>query len=68
MSDEIEKALKNTGDALKEGGHRLEAEGERGKREIAGDAMTPGEKLGSVGKEIVADGKAEVDKLKRETR
>lgn len=68
MGNEIDKAVKNAGDTLNEGVHRLESETEKGRRSVAGDAMSPGEKARSVGNEVVADGKAEADKLKREVR
>ncbi len=66
--NEINKTVKDIGDTLKEGAHRGEADAERAKRSVAGDAMTPGEKLGSVAKEVGSDTKAEIDKTKRSIR
>jgi hypothetical protein len=65
---EIEKTVKDLRDTVKEGVHRGEAEGEHAKRTVAGDAMTPGEKAGSVANEAVSDTKAEIDKAKRSIR
>ncbi|HET7812829.1 MAG TPA: hypothetical protein VFL13_00495 [Candidatus Baltobacteraceae bacterium] len=65
---EIGKAIKNVGDAVDEGIHRGEAAGERAKRDVAGDAMTPGEKLGSVANEVKRDVQADMDKAKRNIR
>jgi hypothetical protein len=68
LQDGIKKTLDNAGDALHEAGHRTSAEAERLKRKLAGDEMTPGEKVGSTvteGKERVL---AEVDKAKRDGR
>ena len=65
---EIGKAIKNVGDAVDETVHRGEAEGERAKRSVAGDAMTPGEKMGSVANEVKRDVQADIDKAKRNIR
>jgi hypothetical protein len=67
MSD-INKLGKDVGDAIKEGVHRGEADSERAKRTVAGDEMTPGEKAGSIAKEIGSDVKADIDKSKRTIR
>jgi hypothetical protein len=65
---DLNKAVKDVGDALKEGAHRGEAEGERMKRSTAGDVMTPGEKAGSIANEVSEEAKAEFDKAKRNVR
>ncbi len=68
VADAIKHGVDDTRDALNEARHRTEAEAERAKRDVAGESMTPGEKVGSAlneGKERVL---AEVDKTKRETR
>lgn len=65
---DLNKAVKDVGDAIKEGAHRGEAEGERMKRSTAGDVMTPGEKAGSMAHEISEEAKAEYDKTKRHVR
>ena len=59
MGNEVEKTVKNAGDAIKESVHRSSAELERDKRSEMGDTMTGGEKN---------EGKAEVDRLKRDAR
>ena len=68
LQDEIKKTISNVGDAIKEAGHRTNAEAEHADRDVAGDTMTPGEKLGSLateGKERVL---ADVDATKRDVR
>ena len=68
MDKAIEKGIKNVKDAVTEAGHRSAAEGERIKRDLAGDAMTPSEKLGSAANEAKEDVLAEVDRAKRKVR
>lgn len=68
MSDELHKAAKDIGDALKEGSHRVSAGAERGKRAEFGDVMTGGEKAESLGNEVKHDVQAEGDRIKREVR
>ncbi len=66
--DGAKNALENAKDAVSEASHRSAAEGEQAKRDLAGDQMTAGEKLGSIlnqGKNTV---QAEVDASKREAR
>lgn len=65
---DLNKAVQDVGDALKEGAHRGEAEGERAKRSTVGDVMTPGEKAGSIANEVSEEAKAEWDKNKRNIR
>jgi len=66
--DAIEKTAKNIKDAITEAGHRSAAEGERAKRDLAGDEMTSSEKLGSMVNETKEDVLAEVDRAKRKIR
>lgn len=68
MANEVKKTIDNIGDTIKEGIHRGNAEAEHGTRTIAGDAMTPGEKAGSVVREVSEDAKAGIDKTKRTLR
>jgi len=66
--DAVKKGAENVTDAASEAAHRSAAQGEQTKRDIAGDQMTTGEKIGSVfnqGKENVG---AEVDSVKRDVR
>ncbi|GAC1500630.1 MAG: hypothetical protein NVS1B2_25310 [Vulcanimicrobiaceae bacterium] len=44
--DAMEKTVGDVSDALSEAGHKTNAESEHAKRNVAGDAMTPGKKLG----------------------
>jgi hypothetical protein len=64
FKDEVQKGA----DAVKEASHRSAAEGERIKRETAGDEMTPAEKLGSALNQAKETVLAEVDKAKRHSR
>jgi hypothetical protein len=66
--DAVKKVAADVKDALTEAGHRSAAEGERAKRDVAGDEMTAGEKLGSVVNEAKESTLADVDRLKREVR
>jgi hypothetical protein len=68
IKEELKKTIDNVGDAISEATHRGNAEGERAKREVAGDALTPGEKLGSVANEGKERVLAEVDRTKRDVR
>jgi hypothetical protein len=68
IKDQLKKTIDNVADTFSEAGHRANADAERANREVAGDVMTPGEKVGSVaneGKETVL---AEVDRAKRDLR
>ncbi|HEY5426570.1 MAG TPA: hypothetical protein VIJ77_08485 [Candidatus Tumulicola sp.] len=68
IKDAIEKTVENAKDALNEGGHRSAAEGERAKRELVGDEMTPGERVKSVANEAKENVQAEYDATKRNVR
>ena len=68
MADELNKMVKDVGDAVKEGIHRGKADAEHDTRTIAGDVMTPGEKAGSMAREVSEETKAEIDKAKRNMR
>lgn len=68
MANEIKKTVDNVGDAIKEGIHRGNAGAEHEARTDFGDVMTPGEKAGSVAREVTEDTKAGIDKAKRNIR
>lgn len=68
VADAIKHGVDDVRDTVNEGRHRGEAEAERAKREMAGDAMAPGEKAGSALKEGKDRILAEVDKTKRDVR
>lgn len=68
IKDELKKTIDNVADTFSEAGHRTNAEAERTDREIAGDTLTPGEKLGSVANEGKEGVLADIDKAKRDFR
>ena len=68
LKDEFNKVVDNVKDTLHEGAHRSEADAERAKRDVAGDAMTPGEKAGSALNEAGHTVAAEFDATKRDVR
>ena len=68
LTDGIKKAVDNVGDAFKEAGHKANAGAEQADRDVAGDTMTPGEKLGSVVTEGKENFLAGVDKTKQDVR
>ena len=68
MANEIKKTIEDVRDAVKEGVHRGNAAAEHDVRSEAGDLMTPGEKAGSVAREIGETTKAEIDRTKRKVR
>lgn len=68
LKDEFDKVANNAQDAASEAGHRSEAQGEEAKRDAAGDAMTPGEKLGSVANQAKDNLQADTDSAKRDIR
>jgi hypothetical protein len=67
-SNDLKNLVGKMGDAISEATHRVKAAVEKTDRDVAGDTMTPTEKLGSVvteGKERLLAG---VDHAKRELR
>lgn len=64
--DNIDTVKEDVRTGVDEMTERAKAGGEALKRAVAGDAMTPGEKLGSHVKEIGHDMKAGLDKMERE--
>jgi hypothetical protein len=67
-ADAIKGGIDDVKDRVHESQHRSAAEGERGKRELLGDELTPGEKAGSVANEAKHRAQAEIDAMKRELR
>ena len=67
-ADAVKGTIDDARDAIHEGSHRSAADGERAKREIAGDEMTPGERAGSAVNEAKHRAEAEVDRIKRDLR
>ncbi len=68
LMDGIKKTVDNVTDKLSEAGHKTNAEAEHASRDVAGDAMTPGEKMGSVVNEGKEDLLAGVDHAKVDVR
>jgi len=71
MSDIVEsikKVVHNVGDAISEVTHKGHAEAEHAARDAAGNAMTPGEKVGSMATEVKENVLADVDHTKRDVR
>lgn len=68
MANEVKKAVKDVRDAVKEGVHHGNADAERVTRTEFGDVMTPGEKAGSMAREVSEETKAGIDKAKRNIR
>ncbi len=67
-ADSVKKVVDDARDAVHEGAHRSAADGERAKRDTLGDAMTPGEKIGSALNEAKHRTQAEIDSAKRDVR
>lgn len=69
---DIKNDLKNmvgaVKDAVSEAGHKSTAEAEATRREVAGDTMTPSEKIGSAANEAKNNVQAGVDHAKVEAR
>lgn len=68
ISEQIKKGLADVRDSASEAMHRSSAEAEKTHREVAGDGMTPGEKVTSAINEGKARLEAEADKAKRALR
>ena len=68
LKDGINKAIDNVKDSVSEAGHRSAAEGEQAKRDVAGDAMTPGEKIGSAANQAKETLQGDFDATKRDVR
>lgn len=65
---DIDKTAKNIRDGVDEIGHRANADAEQTKRDVAGDAMTPGEKAKSMTNQAKNEVQADVDRAKRDIR
>jgi hypothetical protein len=68
LKDEVKKVIDNVKDSLSESAHKTEADGERAKRDLAGDSMTPGEKAGSLLNEAKNNVQGDADAAKRDIR
>ncbi len=67
-ADAVKKTTDNVRDSLHEAGHRSAAEGERAKRDVAGNELTVGEKTGSALNEAKHRTQAEIDAAKQRLR
>ena len=68
LMDELGKVVDNVKDGLSEATHKSAADGEQAKRDIAGDALTPGEKLGSIANQAKESVLGNVDAAKQDVR
>ena len=68
LKHEVNKFADNVKDTINETGHRSDAEAEHAKRDVAGDTMTPGEKIGSAVNQAKSTVQADVDATKRDVR
>jgi len=68
LKNEAKKTIDNVSDAVDETVHRANAEGERAKRDAAGEALTPGEHARSIAEESKERVLAGVDRTKRNLR
>lgn len=66
--DGIKTVAEDVKDKVNEAAHRSTAEAEQTRRDVAGDAMTPGEKAGSVANQAKNTVQAEIDAAKQEAR
>jgi hypothetical protein len=66
--DAVKDTLESAKDAASEAAHRGAAESEAASRDLAGDHMTLGEKVGSVGNQIKHETEANIDAAKRAIR
>lgn len=68
ITDGIKNTVGAIKDTISETGHKSTAEAEATRREVAGDTMTPSEKIGSVANEAKNNVQAGVDHAKVEAR
>ncbi len=67
-ADAVKSTIDNVKDTVHEGQHRAAADSERAKREMLGNEMTAGEKIGSAVNEAKHRTEAEYDAAKRDIR
>jgi gas vesicle protein len=68
LNDNLNTLKHDTKDAVDEAKNRTQATGEHLKRDVAGDSMPLGERIGSNVKEALHNAKADVDSAKRDVR
>jgi hypothetical protein len=67
-NDKLDTFKADASDVIDESKNRAQATGERAKRTVAGDSLTPTEQIGSHIKEAGHELKAGIDKASRELR
>ncbi len=68
IADDLKKTIDNVADSFSEAGHKTNADAEHTTRDLAGDTMTPGEKMGSMANEGKESVLADVDRAKQDFR
>jgi hypothetical protein len=68
IKDDLKNTVGAIKDSFREATHKSTAESEHERRDLAGDTMTPGEKLGSMANEDKNNLQAGVDHAKAEAR
>jgi len=68
IKDSIKNAVGAVKDSVSEATHKSTAEAERTRRDVAGDTMTPGEKVASAANEAKNSVQAGIDHAKVEAR
>ena len=68
IADALKHGVDDARDTMNEAGHRSKADLERDRRDVDGDVMTPGERVGSALEEGKERTLAEVDRAKRDVR
>jgi hypothetical protein len=68
LKDDIVNGVKDIKDSISEASHRSNAQAEQTKRDVAGDQMTTGEKVGSAVNQAKETVQANYDEAKRNVR
>lgn len=68
LKDAINKIVDNVKDTANEATHKSAAQGEQAKRDVAGDQMTVGEKVGSMANQTKEELQGETAATKRDVR
>ena len=68
IKDDLNNIVGAVKDTFSEAGHKSTADAEASRREVAGDTMTPGEKLGSMANEAKNSVQGDMDHAKVEAR
>jgi hypothetical protein len=68
LKDTVDKAIDNVKDATNEAVHNGTADAEQAKRDVAGDALTPEERLDSMANQAKNRAQATIDSAKQKVR